>query len=180
MLVLKVTIEEVYDEDAERFVDKTYDIEMEHSLSSLSKWESFFEKPFLGSEDKETSEIFWYITEAMTITPDVPPEVFAKLTTENLAQINEYINSKQTASWFREQPDQPKSREVITAEIIYHWMISYNIWLECEHWHINKLLALIKVCNHKSAPPKKMSQAEAVAERQRLNAARKAKYKTKG
>ena len=85
-----------------------------------------------------------------------------------------------TATWFKEDPNQKTSREIITAEVIYHWMIHYNVWLEAEHWHINKLLTLIQVCVRKSEPPKKQNRRDMIAERQRLNAERLAKHRTQG
>lgn len=174
MLEIEIPLKEVFNEDTSEFeVTESFKLHLEHSLATLSKWESFFEKPFLGEGDKTPEEILWYV-KAMIQTPNVPTEILAKLTKEHFEEIDRYINSKMTATWFRENENQRPNREVITAEIVYHWMITYNIWLECEHWHLNRLLTLIRVCNQKNAPQKKMGRREMLAQRQALNAKRKA------
>lgn len=116
----------------------------------------------------------------MSLSRDVPPEVYARLSEENLGQINEYIGAKMTATWFSETKPQRPSRETITAELIYYWMISLNIPFECQHWHLSRLFTLIRVCNVKNAPAKKMSKREAADKRRALNAQRKAQYNTRG
>lgn len=180
MLTISVPLTEVFNDETQMFeVGESFELELEHSLASVSKWEQFFEKPFLGADDKTPEETLAYIT-MMILTPKVPPEILARLSTENFEAINNYINAKMTATWFREDKNQRPSREVITAEIIYHWMIHYNVWLEAENWHLNKLLTLIRVCNQKNAPQKKMSKREQIAQQQKLNAERLAKYGTRG
>lgn len=180
MLVIKVPLQEGIDEETKRFVvTESFTLEMEHSLASLSKWESFFEKPFLGKEDKTFEETIWYV-KAMTLTPNVPPEIFSKLSQSNIEDIHNYIAAKMTATTFSEQGQPKPTREIITAEIIYYWMVAHNIPFECEHWHINKLLTLIRVCNIKNAPPKKMNKADALAKHRELNAQRRAQYGTRG
>lgn len=159
-----------------------YELQLEHSLISLSKWESKYEKPFLVEEDKTEEESLWYI-QAMTLESHTPPEVFAKLTKDNVQEAFDYVNSKQTATWFREFPGSQAGanrQESITAELIYYWMISYKIPFECQYWHLNKLFTLIRVCNQKNAPEKKMGKAEALAQRRMLNEQRKKQYGTGG
>jgi hypothetical protein len=169
MLTIHVPLTEDYDEDKDLFiVTSAFKLELEHSLVSLSKWESKFGKPFLSEADKTAEETIWYI-KAMTLTPDVPDEIYMKLSPGNVKEINDYISSKQTATWFKETPNQKKGREVVTGELIYYWMLSLNIDMECQHWHLNKLITLIRVTNEKNQPPKKMSQAEMIRERDRLN-----------
>lgn len=180
MLTIVVPLTQRYDETQDRFVDHdTVTLEMEHSLVSVSKWESFFEKGFLNKEAKTSEETLWYI-EAMTLTPNVPPEVFASLSKEHVAEIDAYIGAKMTATTFSSQQSGGNSREPITSELIYYWMISLNVPFECQHWHLNRLLTLIRVCNVKNAPAKKRSKAEMMAERRKLNADRRAQTGSSG
>lgn len=179
MLKIVVPGKEMFDETSQEFVTVgDVVLELEHSLVSLSKWESFHEKPFLG-EEKTTEEVFSYI-KFMNLTPDVPETVFENLSEENLSEIQKYLDAKMTATWFSEAPGAPQTRDVITAELIYYWMITFQIPFECENWHLNKLFTLIRVCNIKQAKPKKMSRAEIAARNRELNAQRKAQLGTTG
>lgn len=180
MLEIKVILKEHVDEDGSSIIiDESVVLQLEHSLVSLSKWESFFKKPFLAAEKKTPEQILWYI-KAMVLTEEVAPEVFQKLSKQNLKEINDYIADKQTATWFSERSSQARANEIITAEIIYFWMISLNVPFECQHWHLNRLLTLIRVINEKNSPPKKMSKEELIAQRTELNARRRAESGSKG
>lgn len=184
MLTIHVAIgeEQVLEQgDEVLFIDpETTPLELEHSLVSLSKWESKWEKPFLSSIEKTDEETFDYI-HSMILTPNVSPEFLTKLSTQNVRDINEYINKKMTATWFSNIDEPKKSTgEVITAELIYYWMVALNIPIECETWHLNRLITLVRVCNQKNSPPKKMKPQEALAQQREMNARRRAELGTSG
>lgn len=179
MLTIFVQTAEDYDEDEKKFILEGVTLELEHSLASLSKWESEFEKPFLNNEEKTSEEALAYIR-CMILTPDFPPDIFASFTEDHYNQINAYINKKMTATWFSEHAKHTNSRETITAEIIYYWMVALQIDFQCQYWHLTKLLTLIRVCNEKNTPSKKMGKTTAMQRQRDLNAARKAQLGTKG
>lgn len=179
--MLEITIPglEYFNEETNEFT--YYDdvtIELEHSLVSISKWESNWCKPFLDGKDKTMEEIIDYV-KCMTLTDKVDNDTYNRLTEDNLIAINDYIGRPMTATTFREEK-KPGGREIITSEIIYYWMVSYNIPFECQYWHLNRLLTLVKVCNVKNNPPKKMSQQEILARNKALNDARRKQYGTRG
>lgn len=185
--MLRITIPAVeredFNEDTNEFlyttVSKEQTLQLEHSLVSLSKWESKWCKAFLGKQDKTDEEILDYV-KCMTLTQNVNPEVYNHLTAENYKQINEYIEAPMTATYFTDDRQGRNSREVVTAELIYYWMIAYNIPVDFQKWHLNKLLTLIRVCNVKSSPPKRMSKREIMKRNAALNAARRKQLNTRG
>jgi len=171
--------EETYDEATEKYKREKFELALEHSLVSLSKWEAFFEKPFLSDKEKTNAEVYWYVR-AMTVTPDVPEEVFENLSAENFEDIDKYINAKMTATWFSDGPNQRRTSQTITAELIYSWMIDAGIWKDCENWHLARLFTLIRVRGQQNAPQKKMSRNEILQKQRELNAQRRAKLGTSG
>lgn len=180
MLQIVVPATEQWNELKQEFITtKEQKLQLEHSLISLSKWESKWCKPFLSKEDKTLEETIDYIR-CMTLTPNVNPDIYYCLSNENLREINHYIDAPMTATTFHERPGGASNREIITSELIYYWMIAQNIPFECQKWHINRLLTLIRVCNIKNAPAKKMSKREIMSQNAALNEARKKKLNTKG
>lgn len=180
MLTIIVPGKEFFDETRkEFFTQDDVTLELEHSLVSLSKWESKYEKPFLDTKEKTTEETLGYV-KAMLLTPNIPEEVISRLSKENLEKINEYLGAKMSATWFSDSPGAPPSREVVTAEVIYYWMITFNIPFECERWHLSRLFTLIRVCNAKQAKPKKMSRNELAQRNRELNAQRRKRLGTTG
>lgn len=180
MLQITIPACEQWDEAKNEFVyTKAQTLQLEHSLISISKWESKWNKAFLSKNEKTYEETVDYI-KCMTITQNVDPSVYLHLTNENIEQINQYIDAPMTATYFMEDDDKKPSRETITAELIYYWMIALNIPFECQKWHLNRLLTLVKVCNIKNAPPKKRSKGDIMRRNAKLNAARRAKHHTRG
>lgn len=172
MLQITIVLVEGFDEAAGEFApSQSLKLDLEHSLVSLSKWESKWELPFL-SEEKSQEQAFDYVR-MMILGPIPSEEDFSHLSEENLAEINTYINAKMTATWFSERHTPRGRQEIVTAELIYYWMISLGVPFECQHWHLNRLLTLIKVCSIKNAPKKKMSRSEAAAQQRELNATRR-------
>ena len=180
MLQITIPAVELWDERKQEFITtKEQTLQLEHSLVSISKWESKWCKPFLSKQEKTFEETLDYI-KCMTITQNVDPEVYNYLTNENIEEINKYIEAPMTATYFSDDKTAKSSREQITAELIYYWMIALNIPFECQKWHLNRLLTLIKVCNIKNQPPKKLSKKEIMSRNAALNAARRKQLNTKG
>ena len=180
MLQITIPAGELLDESTQEFiVTKEQTLQLEHSLVSLSKWESKWCKSFLSRQDKTYEETIDYI-KCMTLTQNVNPNVYLFLTKENIEQINNYIAAPMTATVFSKDRDGGINREVITSELIYYWMIALSIPFECQKWHLNRLLTLIRVCNIKNTPPKKMSRRQLMDRNRALNAARRNQLNTKG
>lgn len=179
MLTITIPAAEAWDEIKQEFiyVNETT-LELEHSLVSLSKWESKWQKAFLSSKDKTDEEILDYIR-CMTITQNVNPNIYNYINSNNMTEINRYIAAPMTATVFSDKNNKP-SYEIITAELIYYWMIALNIPFECQYWHLNRLLTLIKVCNIKNSPKKKMSKRDIMSRNAALNAARRKQLNTTG
>lgn len=180
MLRIIIKGDETYDEEQNLFesFDDTV-IEMEHSLLSVSKWESKHQKPFLSSTDKTTEEIMDYL-KAMVVTPNVDFDVLYKCSQENIDDIQRYIDSSQSATTFGMMPERRSPGETITSELIYYWMVTFNIPFECENWHLNRLFALIRICNIKNSKPRRMSRNELAQRNRELNDRRRAELGTSG
>lgn len=179
--MLQITIPEweYYDSRENLFHSyKEKTISLEHSLVSISKWESKWQKPFLIKDEKTYEESIDYIR-CMTITQNIDPDIYYGLSDENMRDISEYINSQMTATWFGNGGNKKPSREIVTSELIYYWMLALNIPPEYAKWHLNRLFTLIRICDEKNSP-KKMSTRERLERQKRLNEVRKKQLGTRG
>ena len=179
MLEITIPAGEMFDESTSEFIEcpgKT--IKLEHSLVSVSKWESIYHKPFLMRGEKTPEEMLTYI-KCMTVTQNVDDRVYSFLSSENFDKIGKYIENPMTATKVPKHGN-GSSKEIVTSELIYYWMTAYNIPSEYQKWHLNRLMALIEICAFKSAPQKKMSKSQILSRNRSLNAARRAKYNTRG
>lgn len=181
MLRITIPAVESWDEQKEEFVitAKEQTLMLEHSLVSLSKWESKWHKPFHSKEEKTYEETIDYI-KCMTITQNVDDSIYDRLSNANVIAVNNYIEDPMTATTFSGQTKKGGRKEVITSELIYCWMISLNIPMECQKWHLNRLLTLIRVCDIKNSPPKKMGRREIINQYASLNAARRKQFNSAG
>ena len=180
MLQITIPAVEQWDEGKQQFVyTKEQTLQLEHSLVSLQKWESKGCKAFLSKADKTIEETIEYV-KCMTLTQNVDPNVYNNLTAENISQINNYIGAPMSATVINESKNSKGGNEVVTAELIYYWMIALQIPPEYRKWHLNQLLMLIKVCNIKNSPPKKMSKRDIMSRNAALNAARRQQHNTRG
>lgn len=197
MLQLVISPEECFDEkrgvfyyafpwEPQKEVSKndSFTVQMEHSLLSLSRWEEKWKIAFLEKEPEKTTEQTLDYIRCMTITKNIPDGFYESLSPYYVNQITEYISDSHTATWFREEDPDPAKKggkhQVITAELIYYWMIAQQIpWDPTEKWHLNKLLTLIRVCSIMNTPPKKKTKREANEEFRRAKAARRAATRAK-
>lgn len=182
MLIIKIPETEFFDESTNRFfVIHEQELRLEHSLLSISKWESKWHKPYLDTKTYDkTNEMNLDYIKCMTITQNVPDIVYSCLTQDNINAIASYISDPMTATWFSDDGSSSTSSEIVTSELIYYWMVAAGIPFSCEKWHINRLLVLIKIYGIKNGKPKKMSQRETAARYKALNAARRARFESKG
>lgn len=180
MLKIIINDEEFWDEEKLEFLEVQHTVlELEHSLLSLSKWEAKHQVPFLSAEAKSNEQVFDYVM-CMMLTEDVTVEFVETHKAVIFDHVNDYINSPQSATTFGSLPDRGGPSEVITSELIYYWMVAYNIPSQYEQWHLNRLFALIRICNDKNSPPKKMSRQELAEYNARVNEERKKALGTRG
>lgn len=180
MLTITVPEAEFWDEEKEEFVYKKEQVlQLEHSLVSISKWESKWEKAFLGKQRKTEQEIADYVR-CMTLTQNVDPEVYSRLSSENYREIQKYIHAPMSATYLPEEESSSGQQDVVTAELIYFWMIEYNIPVEFQKWHFNRLWALIRVCSMKKSDPKKKSINQIVQRNRAINATNRARFHSNG
>lgn len=179
MFRVVVQSEEKFDDELQEFVPpKYYSFQIEHSLVSISKWESKWHKPFLSNVPKSDEEVNDYIR-CMTITQNVSDEAYENISQENFVSIREYIDNPMTATNVKHE-EKGRNRDIITSEKIYYWMIALGVPFECQKWHLNRLLMLIDVCNAENKPKKKMSRKDLMSRNASLNAARRKQLNSKG
>ena len=185
--MLSLVVGEFYDEEKNQFINSDqFTLKLEHSLLSISKWESIWQKPFLhmydertGKDTKTREQNISYIR-CMTLNKNVPDYIYDILTNQDLITVAEYLNENQTATWFSNDHQKKPSHQIITSELIYYWMTSYQIPWEAQKWHLSRLLTLVRICNANNQQGKKMSKSEIMARNKQLNDARRATMNTKG
>lgn len=180
MYTLEVPNKTLWNDRTQEFVDvvgKT--IKLEHSLVSLARWESKWHTYYLNNEKLTAEQKLDYIR-CMTITQDVDPNLYYAITPEQQKDIHDYINDPMTGTVFSNKSTSSVNSRFITNEVIYSWMFANNIPIECQKWHLNRLLTLIRVCNEEKQPPKKKTQREIMEEQRARNKARRAALGTKG
>lgn len=179
MLVIDIPSVEFYNEKTEEFITtEECTLELEHSLISLSKWESKWKKPFISSDNKTTEETIDYIR--CMLLDENKKDNIKYLTPKDIKKINDYISDPMTATTFYEEDVGSKKKEIITSELIYYWMVISNIPMECQNWHLNRLLTLIRICSIKNTPLKKMSKQDIMSRNKALNEARRKQLHTSG
>lgn len=179
MLIITIPEQEFFNDKTQEFIStEEHKIEMEHSLISISKWESKWKKPFISGDNKSTEETLDYIR--CMLLHDDDNNYINLLTNENIQTINDYISDTMTATTFYEEEKTHGKKEIITNELIYYWMVASNVPMECEKWHINRLLTLLRICSIKNTPPKKMSRRDIMSRNRALNEARKKQLHTHG
>lgn len=173
-------VDEYWDSDTNLFsYENEYVLRLEHSLISLWKWEARWRKPYFSTKEMTNEETLDYFR-CMTLNPDPPDNVYKRLSPEDRSKIIDYIDDPMTASYFPTRSSSGGKSEIITADLIYYWMVEYRIPFECEKWHLSRLLNLIRTCTIKRSAPEKQNTKEAMKQRRALNEARKKKYHTRG
>jgi hypothetical protein len=180
MLTIEIPERDFFNEETCEFVVKPkVSFQIEHSLASISRWESKWNIPFLADTRKTNEQMADYIR-CMTVTKNIPEDIYADLPAEVHVKVSEYIRAPMTATTLPQDRGGRRNRETTTSELIYFWMVSYNIPLECQKWHLNRLLTLIQICNIKNQKPGKRNRQDLMAQRRSINASRRAQYNSKG
>ena len=182
MLTIIVPGREAFDDKKQEFykIEKDEELQLEHSLLSLSKWEAIWHKPYLDTEDKTVEETMSYIKCMIVNGKKIDDSIFERFTAQNLKDIKDYIKDPMTATWITDKGQKSHTSEKTTSELIYYWMITFGIPFECEKWHLGRLMTLIRVCNAKQEKPQAMKPNDILRQHAAINAKRKAKYHTHG
>lgn len=179
MLQLHIPDYEQWDQGKEEFIyTRGADVQLEHSLLSIVKFESHYHIPFIGTKLTD-EQLIYYIGKCMLISKGVNEDIFRHLSPGNIVEVNDYIHDPMTAT-----PSLPSSgsisTEVITNELIYYWMGQNQIPWDAERWHLNRLMKLIELTSYKNTPPEKRSKQDMAKSRREENARRRALWNTKG
>ncbi len=181
MLKITMTIDEMFDEESQEFLPPiNIELHLEHSLVSISKWEALYSKPFLTNYEKTYEETLDYIKCMNVDDVEIEDYVYRLISPYDMNRISEYIQSPMTATTINRDDKKGGPKEIITSEIIYYWMVSYNIPFECQYWHLNRLITLVNVISIKNEPPKKMSKKDLANRNRALNASRKKQFNNNG
>lgn len=177
MITVNVKDREIYFEDRNEFhTIEGGEFHLEHSLHSITKWETKYLKSFVMTE-KTTEELMDYFSmmnldESRYLDP-------LGLTNDQIQKIVEYIEKPKTAQTFKEDNSQNKagaSKEIVTSDLVYYWMSALQLPFECQYWNFDRLIALIRLASIKNAPEKKETKAEALKRTRATNLAMRAKY----
>lgn len=181
MLEIVIPAQQTFNETTSKFVNfESVTLRLEHSLLSMSKWESIWEVPFFSREKKTAQQVLSYV-KLMADAP-VSDDTLSLLRASDLNRLNEYLDAKHSATWFSDEGEKANSTQTVTSELIYYWMTAFSIWIECESWPLPRLMNLIKIAQLKSDTGKKKgrSKTQMLSERASLNAKRRAEQKSKG
>ena len=180
MLLIHLDDKECFDEEKNQFYYiKGGLFTLEHSLLSVSEWEKKYHKSFTDSE-KTAEETIDYIK--MMVVEGDPDALIEGLTQKKVDEIQAYISDPMTATVISEEEENEianknKSHKFTTSEEIYSWMCAQNIPFECEKWHLNRLIILIKLCAINNKPKdnkkKRMTSSDLALRRAKMEAARK-------
>lgn len=181
MLKIIIPEREYFDAQSNEFLLlKEQELVLEHSLLSISKWESKWKKPFLSKEPKSPEESIDYIR-CMTLNTNLNPYAYLGLSESIFSKISAYVDDSMSATWFNEKQNSSNGKsQVVTSELIYYWMIAFGIPFECQKWHLNRLLTLIRICEIKNTPSKKMKKKDIYAQNRALNASRRSRFGSNG
>lgn len=174
MLNITIPAQQLWDSVKEEFIyTKETKLQLEHSLVSITKWEEKHHKTFLKDDPPKTRDETIDYIRCMTITQNINPDAYNYLTPDNMRSIEEYIKDPMTSLVFPKENRVSSNRDVLSHETLYYYMFKLGIPMECQKWHINALIALIKVFDIKDAPKKKSSTSDAYAEHRAAHAARR-------
>lgn len=157
---------------------KVVRLQFEHSLRSLSKWESKNKIAFLAGREKTPAQMVDYYR-CMLLSPEDPDLVYL-LDPSQMEELTNYINENQTASSVPNEGPTQYNPETTTSELVYFWMTALKINWEAQDWHFSRLMMLVQITSYKQQPPKKRNPREVLSDMRRENERRKKLFNTSG